>query len=96
MTRNEVLQILLRFQYSTQDEYKIRRIGIFGSVARNQFTDASDIDVVVELAEPDLLTLVGIKQDLERLFHRPVDVVRYRSRMSPFLKHRIEQEAIYV
>lgn len=96
MTRNEILQALLQFQHSTHDEYKIRRIGIFGSVARNQFTDTSDIDVVVELVEPDLLMLVGIKQDLERIFHRPVDLVRYRAKMNPFLKRKIEQEAIYV
>lgn len=96
MTRNEVLQTLLRFQHNTQDEYKIRRIGIFGSTARDQFTNISDIDVVVELTEPDLMTLIGIKQDLEKLFHRPVDLVRYRSRMNPYLKRRIEQEAIYV
>jgi predicted nucleotidyltransferase len=58
--------------------------------------DTSDVDVVVEIARPDLLTLVGIKQELEELMRLPVDVVRYRERMNPFLKGRIEQEAIYV
>jgi predicted nucleotidyltransferase len=51
--------------------------------------------VVVELQRPDLLLLVGIKQELEQLFDRPVDIVRYRSNMNPFLRERIEQEAIY-
>lgn len=96
MTRDHVLDTLSRFQRSTRDEYPIRRIGIFGSAARDRLTEDSDVDVVVELAYPDLFTLVGIKQDLERLLARPVDIVRYRERLNPFLKHRIEQEAIYV
>ena len=96
MTREDVLTTLARFQRTKRDEYHIRRIGIFGSAARNRLGAASDVDVVVELVEPDLLALVGIKQDLEELLHRPVDVVRYRERLNPFLKRRIEQEAIYV
>jgi predicted nucleotidyltransferase len=54
------------------------------------------MDVVVELDRPDLLTLVGIKQELEESLHRSVDVVRYRERMNAYLKRRIEQEAIGV
>ena len=96
MTRNEVLQTLLRYRQRKQDDYKILKLGIFGSVARDQFTDKSDVDVVVELAYPDLFILVGIKQDLEELLQRPVDIVRYRPNMNEFLKHRIEQEAVYV
>ncbi len=96
MTQQEILQILSQFRQQQQDEYKISRLGIFGSVARDQFTLASDVDVVVELTEPDLLSLVGIKQDLEQLFQRSVDIVRYRTNMNAFLKRRIDQEAIYV
>jgi uncharacterized protein len=54
------------------------------------------LDVVVEVVQPDLLTLVGIKQELEELLHLPVDVVRYREWMNPSLKGRIKREAIYV
>ena len=96
MTRTDVLQTLLRYRQHKQADYKILKLGIFGSVARDQFTDKSDVDVVVELAYPDLLVLVGIKQDLEELLQRPVDIVRYRPNMNEFLKHRIEQEAVYV
>ena len=96
MTKNEVLQTLLRYRQHKQDDYKILKLGIFGSVARDQFTDKSDVDVVVELAYPDLFILVGIKQDLEELLQRPVDIVRYRPNMNEFLRHRIEQEAVYV
>ena len=59
-------------------------------------TEESDVDVVVELSRPDLFALIGIKQELEELLQCPVDVLRYRETMNPFLKKRIEQDAIYV
>jgi hypothetical protein len=96
MTRDEALQHLRRFKSDNQIRYAIRRLGLFGSGARDTLTDRSDLDVVVELAEPDLFHLIGIKQDLEESLHCPVDVVRYRSDMNPFLKERIDREAVYV
>ena len=96
MSRNELLETLAPFHTNQGDAYHIQRIALFGSAARGQLTPESDVDVVVELAEPDLLALVGIKQDLETLLNRSVDIVRYRERMNQFLKQRIEQEAIYV
>jgi len=96
MGQSEVLETLSRFYKLKGADYHIRRIGLFGSAARNQQTTTSDVDVVVELSDPDLFALVGIKQDLEELLNCSVDVVRYRQQMSAFLKQRIEQETIYV
>lgn len=62
-------------------KYSIIRIGVFGSAARDDLREESDIDVVVELAEPDLFKLIGIKQDMEEQLRRPVDIVRYRNNM---------------
>ena len=90
------MHTLLQFRRSKQTDYGIARIGIFGSAARDELAEESNVNVVVELKDPDLFVLVGIKQDLEQLLCRPVNVVRYREKMNPFLKHRIQQEAIYV
>jgi len=96
MRREEVLSLLAQFRDRRAKEFGITRIGIFGSLARGEATDASDVDVVVELERPDLLLLVGIKQELEELLQRPVDVIHYREHMNPFLKKRILRDAIYV
>lgn len=96
MTRDDVLQTLLHYRQGKQEDYKILKLGLFGSVARDQFTDKSDVDVVVELGYPDLFVLVGIKQDLEELLQRPVDIVHYRKKMNEFLKQQIDQDAVYV
>ena len=96
MDRREIIQILRSFVEMNRDRYEIIKIGIFGSAARDTMEELSDIDVVVEIGKPDLFYLIGIKQDLEEKFHRPVDIVRYRDKMNTFLKKRIDKEAVYV
>jgi predicted nucleotidyltransferase len=79
VTQIEILDTVRRYRTGKGSQYPIVRLGIFGSAARNRITDNSD--VVVELAKPDFFMLIGIKQDLEELLHRPVDIVRYRQQM---------------
>ncbi len=95
MKRDEIILVLRKFKEMNPRKYNILRIGVFGSAARDDMREESDIDVVVELMEPDLFKLIGIKQDLEEQFHRPVDIVRYRNNMNQFLKSRIDREAVY-
>jgi len=95
MKKHDIIQILRHFKEENKVRYSIQTIGIFGSAARDTLKEQSDIDVVVELENPDLFNLIGIKQDLEERLQCPVDIVRYREKMNSFLKHRIDQEAIY-
>ncbi len=96
MKREDILRRVGRFREQSSEEFGIVRIGVFGSVARDEVNDASDVDIVVELDQPDLLTIVGIKQELQAALDLPVDVVRYRETMNDFLKQHIDQEAVYV
>lgn len=96
MKREDILRRVGRFREQSSEEFGIVRIGVFGSVARDEVNDASDVDIVVELEQPDLLTIVGIKQELQAALDLPVDVVRYRETMNDFLKQHIDQEAVYV
>ncbi len=96
MNREDILQTLQQFKANKKAQYHIIKIGIFGSVAKNNMTANSDIDIVVELTNQDLFNLIGIKQDLEAAFHRSVDIVSYRKTMNHFLKRRIDKEAFYV
>jgi len=70
--------------------------GIFGSVARGEATEESDIDICIETRNPDMFMLVHIKEDLQDIVQKSVDIVRLRERMNPYLKSRIDKEAIYV
>jgi predicted nucleotidyltransferase len=55
----------------------------------------SDVDIVVELREPRLASLIGVLEAVEALLERPVDIVRYHARMNPTLKARIDRDARY-
>jgi len=94
--RDETLEVLRRLKSELSDRYGITALGIFGSVARGQQDETSDVDVVVKMRDPNLFVLVHVKEELEEALHGYVDLVHYRERMNTFLKHRIDQEAVYV
>lgn len=96
MKRNDILSTLREFKAAKSKEYGILALGLFGSMARGEATDHSDLDLVVETTDPDLFLLVHIKDDVEKLLQCPVDLVRKHSNMNPLLKRRIEKDAIYV
>lgn len=96
MERDGVLEILRQYKEAVSQKYGIISLGMFGSIAREESTEQSDVDVVVNLRKQDLFNLVGIKQDLEDQLHASVDVISYREKMNPFLKKRIDKEAVYV
>lgn len=93
--RETVLQELRSLKTQFEQSYGVTKIGIFGSVARNEARDDSDVDIVVEM-QPDLMKRARLKAELESFFRRKVDVVRYWHGMNRFLKKRIDDEALYV
>ena len=95
MGRKEIIKTLRRYKKDVSEQYNILKIGVFGSVARDEAGEDSDVDVVIRISEPDLFMLVGIKNDLEDRLRRPVDIVTYRDSMNPFLKKKIDSEAVY-
>jgi len=95
-TTEDVLIRLRAFKESRQTEYALSSLGVFGSFARGQAHEGSDVDVVFETSAPNLLRTSRMKQELEEILARRVDMVRLRERMNPRLKRRILQEARYV
>ena len=71
-------------------------MGIFGSAARNELTNDSDIDIYVQTETPNPFVIIHMKDDLETILGRRVDIVRIREFMNKTLKNRIEKEGIYV
>jgi uncharacterized protein len=95
MGKKEIIEILRDYKKEYAGQYNIVSIGLFGSVARDESSEGSDIDVVLHILQPDLFTLAGIKQELEERLHSSVDIVTYRDHMNQFLKKKIDQEALY-
>ena len=85
--------ITLLHSYMQQNASKY---GIFGSVARNEHTPTSDVDIYVEGKLHGFFALAGIKQELEELLDCKVDIVRLRDKMDSFLREKIQKEGVYV
>lgn len=93
---NEYLQLLQQYMNTHAKYYGVTKMGIFGSVARGEQTEKSDVDICFEAPAPNLFTIARIKIELEALFGCTVDLVRLRDRMDEYLKKDIEKEALYV
>jgi predicted nucleotidyltransferase len=96
MGRDDILAILRDFKQNFADKYGILEIGIFGSIARGEDREDSDVDICIKTKTPDPFALVHIKEEIENRVRKHVDIVRMREKMNPFLKERIEKEGVYV
>lgn len=92
----EILSLMRRYKPTAQKKYGVTKLGIFGSVARGEQTEGSDVDVCYEGQAPSLLTLDMIQTELEQLLECKVDLVRIRDNMNSLLHQRIQRDGIYV
>jgi len=94
MTKSDILEYLGKHFQEFNSKYNVQKIGLFGSYARGEETEDSDIDIFVQM-HPKLLDMVAIKQSIEEDLHQKVDIVRLRDKMNPYLKKRILRDGIY-
>jgi len=96
MTRSKILEILKKYKKDNASKYGINKLGLFGSYSKDEAREDSDVDIVIEIMEPDIFFQVHIKDELEILLQRSVDIVRKRENMNPYLKKHINKDVIYV
>ena len=79
-----------------REQYKVKEIGIFGSFARGEQSDQSDLDLLIEFEEgADLFDLVALGQFLEERMGRPVDLVTKRA-LREEIREQVLKEAAMV
>lgn len=95
-TQAEVLQVLTQQKPLLLETYRLTRLGIFGSYARGEQTDESDIDVLVDYEKaPTLWRLIELRDYLSELFAIKVDVVT-RNGLKARIRERVLTEVIYL
>ena len=92
---NEYLTKIRQFKQQCAEKYGIISIGIFGSVARGEQHEGSDLDVFVELKEPDPFVMFDIKEELEHICNCKIDLLRLRKNLRSLISQRIEKDGIY-
>ncbi len=81
------------------DVYGVNQLELFGSASRSDFDpEDSDLDFLVEFSNTHALgasdRYFGLKEDLERLFQRPVDLVEVQAIKNPYFRQAIEQDKV--
>jgi uncharacterized protein len=93
MTTDEILKKLEKNRETIRG-FGVRRLGIFGSYARGVQREDSDMDFLVEFEDATLRNYLDLKDFLEQLYHRRVDLV-FADTVKPRLKPTILSEVVY-
>lgn len=90
------LKLLKKNENIIKEKFGVSKIGIFGSFARGEGKEGSDVDILVEFKEgyKTFDNFMDLKFFLEDLFGRDVDLVTVQA-LKPSLKENILQEVIY-
>ena len=92
----DCIEKLSAFKREFGRQYGITKLGIFGSVARQENTEDSDINIVVEVEKPTLSLMYELREMLKSIFKCEVDLVRFRSTLRPLFKSNILNDVVYV
>jgi len=96
MKRENVIRLLVEHRDELQHQFGVKSLALFGSVARDEATETSDVDVLVEFDRPTgLFGLIRLQDYLGSLFGCPVDVGTSNS-LKPRIRSRVLAESIYV
>ena len=95
ISRAECIDKLKACKNVVADRFGVRSMRLFGSVARNEQKESSDVDICVEM-EPNLLRRSGLKLYLEDLLNCKVDVLRIHKNMDSFLTMQIKRDGILI
>jgi len=96
MNTNECVNLLLLSSEMLKKEYGITTLRLFGSMARGEQNETSDVDVFVDTQTPNPFILMEAKDYLSEVLKRPVDIVRNHKNLNPRLRRRIERDGITV
>ena len=91
----QIRKILVNHKPRLLKKYHLKAIGVFGSITRNQQTDQSDIDILVEFKKPVGVEFIDLAEELEKILEVKVDLVSKKGVKPGYLKS-IEKELTYV
>jgi len=78
------------------ETHKVKELYLFGSAINDKFNDSSDIDMLIQFYQVDLLeyfdNYMDFKEKLEQLFNRPVDLVENQAIRNPIFRKVVDRE----
>ena len=80
---------------TSQKEFGVTGLCLFGSVARGDSRDNSDVDILVDMP-PKIFLMAALKEFLEQILHSSVDLLRRHSHLSPQFQEQLSHDAITI
>jgi len=90
-----IKQTLTQLKPELKQKFFVNSIGLFGSVVRADFTEASDIDIIVDFSKPVGMEFIDLADFIEKKLKTKVDLVSKNGVKAKYF-HEIEREIIYV
>ncbi len=94
LNRNIILNKLKSMKKYLEEKYFVKKIGLFGSYARNEQHENSDIDLVVEFSHPIGIEFVSLANEIESEFQTNIDLISIKSINSRYMSE-LENEIVY-
>ena len=93
--REQCIELLTQASPYIRKEFGVRSMCMFGSMARGEERAESDVDIFVDMP-PKALKVVALKQYLQTLLGRAVDVIRSHAHIDPYLTNEINRDGIAI
>jgi predicted nucleotidyltransferase len=90
----EIIDLIKSHANDIKTLFSVRRIGIFGSFARGEQKDSSDVDILVEFEKPTFRNFMNLSFYLEDLLEREVDLVTVKG-LHPRIRPYVEKDVIW-
>jgi predicted nucleotidyltransferase len=95
MQRTEILNQLEQHRAEIVQRFKVKYLALFGSAARDELKENSDIDILVTFNSPTFSVYLGLKRYLEDLLHRKIDLVT-ETGLKPRVRIEVQKDLIRV
>lgn len=94
-TLDQILQILKEKKPDLQKRYPISELGVFGSYARGDYDESSDIDILVDFNDRIGIEFISLAHELEDTFKTKIDLVSRRGIKPGYLPY-VEKNLIHI
>jgi uncharacterized protein len=94
-TKDDIINKLKELKPDLKRDYAVKEIGIFGSYSLENYTDNSDIDILVELEKPIGWKFFSLEIFLEKIFNRKIDLVT-KNALKDQIKDSILKQVTYI
>ena len=95
MTKEDILKTIESKRDFIEREFGVKKIGLFGSYAKDEQTDNSDIDFYVDFKKKSFDNLLGLWVYLEDLFNKKVDILHKHKNSNSIFLNSILKEVTY-